>query len=340
MESLQSLLSPNSNIKSTVAQAETAIKLMRTNGYNDQADLFENQIRDAIVNKNSKAFSGNVSQLFSFQKKAPIATPETKEQPTEYGSEELAMRIQDTLSLADERVVDLPNSSLSRLSSFVAKGDTKKASQQLGEISTFIDNALKTQTNETKETVDLRDGVQVQIGDQSGIRYIGGQPISKGAINSDVFNSMYQKNAASQQEQFAGAGVPMVSSIPLEPSQQYQVAPVEGVVAQPEVYAQGVQTAPTSMEEKQIAMRKASEAYKAGNDEEAVILMNAAGGKGLMGVFTTEDLSTVFGERGNQPPTETPKTELPSSIEVNGKTYNRPKGFTDQEWDEYIKANK
>jgi hypothetical protein len=94
------------------------------------------------------------------------------------------------------------------------------------------------------------------------------------------------------------------------------------------------------MEAKQIAMRKASEAYKAGNDEEAVILMNSAGGKGIMGVFTTEDLSTVFGERGNQPPTETPKTELPSSIEVNGKTYNRPKGFTDQEWDEYIKANK
>jgi hypothetical protein len=87
-------------------------------------------------------------------------------------------------------------------------------------------------------------------------------------------------------------------------------------------------------------MRKASEAYKSGNDEEAVILMNAAGGKGLMGVFTKTDLPDVFGERGNQPPTETPKTELPSSIDVNGKTFNRPKEFSDQEWDEYIKANK
>ena len=304
MESLQSLLSPNSNIKSTVAQAETAIKLMRTNGYNDQADLFENQIRDAIVNKNSKAFSGNVSQLFSFQKKAPIATPKVsdKEKAPEYTSDELAMRIQDSIALADERGIDLPNSDLSRLSSFVAKGDTKKASEQLGKISTFIDNSLKIQTEEDKKPQVLADGTQIEIGSKSGTRYMGGQPVSKGAINSDVFNSMYQKNAASQQEQITEAGVPIVSSIPLEPSQQYQVAPVEGVVAQPEVYTQGVQTAPTSMEEKQITMRKASEAYKAGNDEEAVILMNAAGGKGLMGVFTKTDLPDVFGERGQSNP--------------------------------------
>jgi hypothetical protein len=58
--------------------------------------------------------------------------------------------------------------------------------------------------------------------------------------------------------------------------------------------------------------------------------MNAAGGKGLMGVFTKTDLPDVFGERKQQ--------ELPLSIEVKGKTYNRPKEFTDQEWDEYIKT--
>jgi len=304
MESLQSLLSTNSNIKSTVAQAETAIKLMRTNGYNDQADLFENQIRDAIANKNGKAFSGNVSQLFAFQKKASVPTPKAneKEKPPEYSSDELAMRIQDSIALADERGIDLPNSDLSRLSSFVAKNDTKKASEQLAKVSSFIDKSLTIQTEEEKKPQVLSDGTQIEIGTKSGTRYMGGQPVSKGAINSDVFNSMYQKNASTQQEQFAEAGVPMVSSIPLEPSQQYQVAPVEGVAAQPEVYTQAVQTAPTSMEEKQITMRKASEAYKAGNDEEAVILMNAAGGKGIMGVFTETDLPDVFGERGQSNP--------------------------------------
>jgi len=126
---------------------------------------------------------------------------------------------------------------------------------------------------------------------------MGGQPVSKGAINSDVFNSMYQKEPKAETE---AMGVPFVSQAPVALGQDYNVAPVEGIVAQPEVYTQGVQTAPTSMEAKQIAMRKASEAYKAGNDEEAVILMNAAGGKGLMGVFTTVDLPTVFGERGEK----------------------------------------
>jgi hypothetical protein len=212
------------------------------------------------------------------------------------------MRIQDSIALADERGIDLPNSDLSRLSSLVAKGDTKKASEQLAKVSSFIDKSLAIQTEEEKKPKVLADGTQIEIGSKSGTRYMGGQPVSKGAINSDVFNSMYQKNASKQQEQFAGAGVPIVSSIPLKPSQQYQVAPVEGVVAQPEVYTQGVQTAPTSMEEKQITMRKASEAYKAGNDEEAVILMNAAGGKGLMGVFTKTDLPDVFGERGQSNP--------------------------------------
>jgi hypothetical protein len=301
MESLQSLLSPNSNIKSTVAQAETAIKLMRTNGYNDQADLFENQIRNAIVNKNGKAFSGNVSQLFAFQKKASVPTPKVseKEKPPKYSSDELAMRIQDSIALADERGIDLPNSDLSRLSSFVAKGDTKKASEQLAKVSSFIDKSLAIQTEEEKKTVDLEGGIQVQVGEKSGIRYIGGQPVSKGAVNSDVFNSMYQKEPKAETE---AMGIPFVSQAPVELGQTYEVAPVEGVAAQPEVYAQAVQTAPTSMEEKQITMRKASEAYKAGNDEEAVILMNAAGGKGLMGVFTKTDLPDVFGERGQSNP--------------------------------------
>jgi hypothetical protein len=302
MESLQSLLSPNSNIKSTVAQAETAIKLMRTNGYNDQADLFENQIRNAIVNKNGKAFSGNVSQLFAFQKKASVPTPKVseKEKPPEYSSDELAMRIQDSIALADERGIDLPNSDLSRLSSLVAKGDTKKASEQLAKVSSFIEKSLTIQTEEEKKPQVLADGTQIEIGTKSGTRYMGGQPVSKGANNSNLFNSMYQKDAETKRQETESLGVPFISEAPA--SQVYETSLPEGVVAQPEVYTQRVQTAPTSMEEKQITMRKASEAYKAGNDEEAVILMNAAGGKGLMGVFTKTDLPDVFGERGQSNP--------------------------------------
>jgi hypothetical protein len=346
MESLQSLLSPNSNIKSTVAQAETAIKLMRTNGYNDQADLFENQIRNAIVNKNGKAFSGNVSQLFAFQKKASVPTPKVseKEKPPEYSSDELAMRIQDSIALADERGIDLPNSDLSRLSSLVAKGDTKKASQQLAKVSSFIDKSLAIQTEEEKKTVDLEGGIQVQVGEKSGIRYIGGQPVSKGATNSDVFNSMYQKEPKAETE---AMGIPFVSQAPVALGQTYEVAPVEGVVAQPEVYAQAVKEKPSRAQEALQMIEQANKMIQSGDKAGAAAVMQAlqfqdpfySGAR-----ITPENVGEYFvapsePSESKQQTTETKQeANLPSSIDVKGKTYNRPKGFTDQEWDEYIKA--
>jgi hypothetical protein len=348
MESLQSLLSPNSNIKSTVAQAETAIKLMRTNGYNDQADLFENQIRNAIVNKNGKAFSGNVSQLFAFQKKASVPTPKVneKEKPPEYSSDELAMRIQDSIALADERGIDLPNSDLSRLSSFVAKGDTKKASQQLAKVSSFIDKSLAIQTEEEKKPAVLDDGTQIEIGTKSGTRYMGGQPVSKGRINSDVFNSMYQKEPKAETE---AMGIPFVSQAPAALGQTYDVAPVEGVVAQPEVYAQAVKEKPSRAQEALQMIQQANKLIQSGDKAGAAAVMQAlqfqdpfySGAR-----ITPENVGEYFVapselSESKQQTTETEqKVNLPSSIEVKGKTYNRPKGFTDQEWDEYIKANK
>ena len=324
--------------KSKFKDASRKVQMLRNRGLAADADLLAGDIAGALQSGDMTAIGSTIKSLDDYYYRAPkpqVATREEKEQPPEYGSEELAMRIQDSIALADERGIDLPNSDLSRLSSLVAKGDTKKASEQLAKVSSFIDKSLAIQTEEEKKPKVLADGTQIEIGSKSGTRYMGGQPVSKGAINSDVFNSMYQKEPKAETE---AMGVPFVSQAPVALGQNYNVAPVEGIVAQPEVYTQGVQTAPTSMEEKQITMRKASEAYKAGNDEEAVILMNAAGGKGLMGVFTKTDLPDVFGERGNRPLTETPKTELPSSIDVNGKTFNRPKEFTDQDWDEYIKT--
>ena len=319
---------------------------MRTNGYNDQADLFENQIRNAIVNKNGKVFSGNVSQLFAFQKKASVPTPKVseKEKPPEYSSDELAMRIQDSIALADERGIDLPNSDLSRLSSLVAKGDTKKASEQLVKVSSFIDKSLAIQTEEEKKPQVLADGTQIEIGSKSGIRYIGGQPVSKGAINSDVFNSMYQKEPKAETE---AMGIPFVSQAPVALGQTYDVAPVEGAVAQPEVYAQAVKEKPSRAQEALQMIEKANKMIQSGDKAGAAAVMQAlqfqdpfySGAR-----ITPENISEYFVapselSESKQQTTETRQdVNLPSSIDVKGKTYNRPKGFSDQEWDEYIKA--
>lgn len=322
MESLQNLLSPNSNIKSTVAQAETAIKLMRTNGYNDQADLFESQIRDAIASKNGKAFSGNVSQLFAFQKKASVPTPKPSDEKKsqEYSPDDLAMRIQDSLSMADERNIDIPNSKLSRVASLLASGDTKKASEQYGEISDYIEKSLAIQMEESRKPLILADGTQVEVGEKSGIRYMGGQPVSKGAINADVFNSIYQKNAEAQQEKFAASGIPIASQIPLEASQQYKVTPVEGVEAQPQVYAAAEAQKPTLMEAKQEAFKRAREAYRAGDDATAVDIVNSAGGKGVLGMFMIDDLERTFGARQPVQDKKNNEEQKPSPTKTSGGT--------------------
>jgi hypothetical protein len=288
--------------KSKFKDASRKVQMLRNRGLAADADLLASDIAGALQSGDMTAIGSTIKSLDDYYYRAPkpqVSTKEDKEQPPEYSSDELAMRIQDSIALADERGIDLPNSDLSRLSSLVAKGDTKKASEQLAKVSSFIDKSLAIQTEEEKKPKVLADGTQIEIGSKSGTRYMGGQPVSKGAINSDVFNSMYQKEPKAETE---AMGVPFYSQAPVALVQDYNVDPVEGIVAQPEVYTQGVQTAPTSMEEKQITMRKASEAYKAGNDEEAVILMNAAGGKGLMGVFTKTDLPDVFGERGQSNP--------------------------------------
>jgi hypothetical protein len=288
--------------RSKFKDASRKVQMLRNRGLAADADLLASDIAGALQSGDMTAIGSAIKSLDDYYYKAPkpqVSTKEEKEQTPEYSSDELAVRIQDSIALADERGIDLPNSDLSRLSSLVAKGDTKKASEQLAKVSSFIEKSLAIQTEEEKKPKVLADGTQIEIGSKSGTRYMGGQPVSKGAINSDVFNSMYQKEPKAETE---AMGVPFVSQAPVALGQTYDVAPVEGVVAQPEVYTQGVQTAPTSMEEKQITMRQAREAYNSGDDEEAVILMNAAGGKGLMGVFTKTDLPDVFGERGQSNP--------------------------------------
>jgi hypothetical protein len=303
--------------KSKFKDASRKVQMLRNRGLAADADLLASDIAGALQSGDMTAIGSAIKSLDDYYYKAPkpqVSTKEEKEKTPEYSSDELAVRIQDSIALADERGIDLPNSDLSRLSSFVAKGDTKKASEQLAKVSSFIDKSLAIQTEEEKKPKVLADGTQIEIGSKSGTRYMGGQPVSKGPVNANVFNSIYQKSPKAETE---AMGVPFVSQAPVALGQTYDVAPVEGVVAQPEVYTQAVQTAPTSMEAKQIAVRKAAEAYKAGNDEEAVILMNSAGGKGIMGVFTTEDLSTVFGERKQKEP----KPEDNKSKTKSGTSY-------------------
>ena len=280
--------------KKSILDAQRRLEVLRSKNP-EEADIFSGQLSEAISRKEDpRSILEGIGKSYGMSLgKSPAKDESAK--PTEYGSEELATRIQDAIGLADERNINLSNSDISRLSSLVAKGDTKKASEQLAKISSYIDKSLTIQTEEEKRPQTLSDGTQIEIGAKSGTRYMGGQPVSKGSINSNLFNSMYQKEAERKQQSTQELGVPIISGLPA--SEMYQTTPPEGIAAQPNIYTQAVQTSPTSMGEKETTMRRAEAAYKAGNDKEAVLLMNAAGGKGLMGAFEINDLSNIFGTR-------------------------------------------
>ena len=298
---------PNAGPKSTqqVLDAQQKLEMLRVKNP-QEAEIFSKQLAGTITSKGDpRSIFEGISKSYGASLGKASAKDEVVK-PQEYSSEELATRIQDAIGLADERNIDLSNSDISRLSSFVAKGDTKKASEQLAKISASIEKSLSIQAEEDKKPQTLSDGTQIEIGTKSGTRYMGGQPVSKGPINSNLFNSLYQKEAEQKQQSTKELGIPIVSGLPA--AQMYQTTPIEGVSAQPEVYTKPVQTSPSSIEEKQIAMRKAGEAYKRNDDEEAIVLMNSAGGKGLMGPVTREDLPALFGAR-DQSPQPTPAAQ-------------------------------
>ena len=320
---------PNAGPKSTqqVLDAQQKLEMLRVKNP-QEAEIFSKQLAGTITSKGDpRSIFEGISKSYGASLGKASAKDEVVK-PQEYSSEELATRIQDAIGLADERNIDLSNSDISRLSSFVAKGDTKKASEQLAKISASIEKSLSIQAEEDKKPQTLSDGTQIEIGTKSGTRYMGGQPVSKGPINSNLFNSLYQKEAEQKQQSTKELGIPIVSGLPA--GQMYQTTPIEGVSAQPEVYTQPVQTSPSSIEEKQIAMRKAGEAYRRNDDEEAIVLMNSAGGKGLMGAFTREDLPALFGSRESSPqsPQPTPAAQQSTPPAPSAQPTSQPQALS------------
>jgi len=312
MESLQSLLSKDSNIKSTVAQAETAIKLMRTNGYGDQADLFENEIRNSIVNKNGKAFSGNISQLFAFQKKASIPKPKPKEsEPDKIAPENAIMQIENALNMGDERGIKLSDQDIKSAAFAYGKGDLKGAAKIANKLVERIDTAIKLQDEEEKDVRTTAEGIQVAIGKKTGTVYTGGIPASRGRENTGSFNSFLAQQGVKEE---------MIPSniIGGEAQPAPMVGELETVQPQPELYSQ--QTRPEQMSalrEKEAAFNEARALYYSGKNNEALALINAAGGKGIMGGdYTPDDLERVFGQKPQQPPANQTAPQRPPLSEL------------------------
>jgi len=303
MDSLQSLLSPNSNQKSTVAQAETAIEIMRKNGYNEQADTFQNRIRDSIVNKNGAAFIGTIKQLSAFQKKAPIATPEPDKK--EIAPEEAITQIENALNIGDERGIKLSDQDIKSAAFAYGKGDLKGAAKIANKLVEGIGTAIKLQEEEEKE-IRTAEGIQVAIGKKTGTVYKGGVPVSRGRENTGSFNSFLAQQGV--REEMIPSNV-----IGGEAQQSPMVSELETVQPQPELYAQTTKPeGETGVPKATQYIVKARELLMEGKVQDAIDILNGTNLPSVYGPIDKSNIIDILGFRPPQtPPTTTSQTTNP-----------------------------
>ena len=305
MASLQELLSKGANqkTKSAVAQAETAIGIMRKNGYIPQAEEFEGRIRNSIVNKNGEAFGGTLKQLYAFQKKAPIATPETDKK--EIAPEEAITQIENALNIGDERGIKLSDQDIKSAAFAYGKGDIKGAAKIANKLAAGIDNAIKLQEEEEKE-IRTSEGIQVAIGKKTGTVYKGGVPVSRGRENTGSFNTFLAQQ---------GTREAMIPSdiIGGKAQQSPMVSELETVQPQPELYAQTTKPeGETGVPKATQYIAKARELLMEGKVQDAIDVLNGTNLASVYGGIDRNDVYVILGVEPPQvPPPPTSQTPNP-----------------------------
>lgn len=314
---LSSLLSPQSNIRSAASNAQQRIALLRARGFNEEADIFEQGLVNKIQNKDAtiaKDFE-EIAKFYGSNIKGEGVSGRRQESKINEGN--AAIEIERALNIGDERGLVLPASDVKFAAEAIVNGDTKKAADYATRLSSRIESLIKQQDEESKTLVKTPEGEQFSIGDKTGTMYRAGIPVSRGQENTGMFNAFSSKAFEPTKE--AAAGIPIIGAAAQE-VQAPGVQSIETISPSPEVY--GVEVMPakmTSIQEKEQAFKRARELYNSGDDAGAVDLMNAAGGKGMLGPFTTVDLIEVFGDRSVQPqaeqPAQTPATNKRPPLE-------------------------
>jgi len=165
-------------------------------------------------------------------------------------------------------------------------------------------------------------------------------------VNGKKFDVYVDKNSPPEPVDVFGVTLPGFETAPREqwtPSKKFLIPRQEEQRQTPTIgpgtvgYAPSKQEKPTRVEEAIKQLTTARELIKSGKEEEALAIVQALQlNAPLFG--GTASMDTLYDFFGRQKQDQEVKRELPLSIEVKGKTYNRPKEFTDQEWEEYIKT--
>jgi hypothetical protein len=229
--------------------------------------------------------------------------------------EEAISQIENALNIGDERAIKLPDQVIKSAAFAYGKGDLKGAAKIAEDLAERINTAIKLQDEEEKDIRTTAEGIQVAIGKKTGTVYTGGIPASRGRENTGSFNSFLAQQGV-REEMIYGTSPSDVIGGETQPAPM--IGELETVQPQPELYSQ--QTRPEQMSalrEKEAAFNEARALYYSGKNNEALALINAAGGKGFMGGdYTPDDLERVFGQRPQQPPTDQATPQRPPLSEI------------------------
>ena len=161
------------------------------------------------------------------------------------------------------------------------------------------------------------EGIQVAVGKKTGTIYTGGVPASRGRQNTESFSSFLGEKRKEDIATIPGVGA-ITQALPEGFTPAPEISQLETIKPQPELYGQ--QTRPEQMStlrEKEAAFNEARALYYSGKNNEALALINAAGGKGFMGGdYTPDDLERVFGQKPQQPPANQTAPQRPPLSEL------------------------
>jgi hypothetical protein len=309
------------NTRAKFNAASTKIELLRNRGLGGDVDVLEKAIIDSVSTGDYQSSMNAIGMLNEYYyKSAP--KPEASKQEEQIGDMSvIADRIQSALKRAEDRNIALNPTDIEDAFEAELAGDTKEATRILKALDIDFENQRKEQVSETKRIETFADGTQVLVGEKTGTRYSTNNiPLSSGTLNTSIYEKL----------ETAAQGIPYVENEPLftEPT---------SIQRSPEVYEQPVQQKPSRLQESIAAMQEADRLYQSGNKRDALAILNAMKTSSFMGgSVTMDDLERMYENEEEPMPEET--IELPTSIaDKAGKTYERPKGFSDEDWRGFIK---
>jgi hypothetical protein len=236
------------------------------------------------------------------------STKTKSQKSTSVSPEEALAQIESALNMGDERGIKLSDQEIKSAASFIEKGDLNGASKVAGKLTQRIEEAIKLQNEEEKETRTTQDGTQFSVGKKTGTIYSGGVPVSRGMQNTDSFNLFTGSKAVST--------TPFVGQIEavLPEKTTKSVSQLETVQPQPELYSQ--QTKPesdTSVPKTTQYIVNARELYKQGNVQGALDILNATDLPSVYGPLDASVLPDILGVQPKQSaPTATQQAPQPN----------------------------